>query len=140
VAQRTKRVTVLYDGDCGFCRWVTAWLIRWDRPHRLDVEPIQGPEGTRMLADLSPQERLRSWHCVDETGKRASGGAAFPFVFQVLPGGIPLARLTRSLPSAVDAAYRFVAGWRRFWGRLLPRRSIERADSILEKRKIENRK
>jgi predicted DCC family thiol-disulfide oxidoreductase YuxK len=134
--QRTGSVTVLYDGDCGFCRWLLAWLIRWDRGYRIVVEPIQGPEGSRLLADLSPEQRLRSWHSVNELGNRASAGAAFPAVLQVLPGGGPLARLARSLPRAAEAAYRFVARRRRYWARILPPKSLERADRIVEARRV----
>jgi predicted DCC family thiol-disulfide oxidoreductase YuxK len=27
------RWIVLYDADCGFCNWLLAWLLRWDRRH-----------------------------------------------------------------------------------------------------------
>ena len=35
------RATVLYDGDCGFCKWSLAKLLAWDRRGALRPLPLQ---------------------------------------------------------------------------------------------------
>src|SRR5260221_4817645 len=39
-ADRT-RPTLVYDGDCGFCRRSVDLLRRWDREHRIALVPFQ---------------------------------------------------------------------------------------------------
>ena len=76
---------VLYDGDCGFCRWTVAWALKRDRNGVLEIAPIQSPTGDRLLADLPPAERLSSVHVVGDDGGRESGGAAVREVLDALP-------------------------------------------------------
>jgi len=111
--------TVLYDDDCGFCRWSADVLRRWDRRGRLRFAPIQGATGRRLLADVDPVERLDSWHVVTADGARRSAGAALAPALERLPGGTALAWLARAAPSATEAAYRMVAERRTPIGRAL---------------------
>ena len=76
MAARPPAVTVLYDHDCGFCRWSVGRLLAWDRAGRVRPLAIQSAEGQRLLADLTPEQRLASAHAVDAAGRRASGGDA----------------------------------------------------------------
>jgi predicted DCC family thiol-disulfide oxidoreductase YuxK len=82
---------VIYDDDCGFCRWTLAvllsldrprairsrgergrpsppgWRLRWGRsaaPGALRPLPLGTEEADRLLADLSVAERNASWHLV----------------------------------------------------------------------------
>ena len=50
--------TVLYDEDCGFCRWTADKLRGWDRRRRLPFAPIQSPRGQALLAAVPPEVRL----------------------------------------------------------------------------------
>jgi len=109
---------VLYDRDCGFCKWALDKILAWDRHHRLRPVAIQSPEGDRLLAELEPERRLESWHLVRD-GRLRSGGAAAPGLFELLPGGHPLARLLRAFPGLTGRAYRWVAGHRALLARLL---------------------
>ena len=68
MAARPPAVTVLYDHDCGFCRWSVGRLLAWDRAGRLRPLAIQSAEGQRLLADLTPEQRLASAHAVDAAG------------------------------------------------------------------------
>jgi predicted DCC family thiol-disulfide oxidoreductase YuxK len=43
-------LTVLYDEECGFCRYLLAILLRMDRHRRLLPIPIQGFDGQRLLS------------------------------------------------------------------------------------------
>jgi predicted DCC family thiol-disulfide oxidoreductase YuxK len=114
-----ERHLVLYDEDCGFCRWSVARLLRWDRRGRLRAAPIQGEEGDRLLADLSERDRLGSWHLVTPDGRRYSGGAATGPVARLLPAGTPVALLAETFPRSIDRLYRWVARNRDALGRRL---------------------
>ncbi|HEX6618114.1 MAG TPA: DCC1-like thiol-disulfide oxidoreductase family protein, partial [Solirubrobacteraceae bacterium] len=98
MAARPPAVTVLYDLDCGFCRWSVGRLLAWDRGERLRPVAIQSAEGQRLLADLTPERRLATAHAVDAAGRRTSGGDALAPIAAVLPGGGPLAALGRRAP------------------------------------------
>ncbi len=110
---------MLYDEDCGFCRWSLDRLLRWDRRGRLRAAPIQGEEGGRLLADLSEEDRLASWHLVAPDGRRSSGGAAAGPLARLLPAGAPVALLAETFPRSTDRLYRWVARHRDSLGRRL---------------------
>lgn len=103
-------LTVLYDADCGFCRWSVGRLLALDRAGRLLPEPIQSAVGARLLAGIPPAERLRSAHVVTADGRVASGGDAVALLAEVAPGAAFTAPLARTLAPASRAAYRLVAG------------------------------
>jgi predicted DCC family thiol-disulfide oxidoreductase YuxK len=113
------RHLVLYDEDCGFCRWSLDRLLRWDRSGRLRAAPIQSEEGDRLLADLSERGRLASWHLVAPDGHRYSGGAAIAPTARLLPAGAPVASLADAFPRSTDRLYRWVARNRDSLGRRL---------------------
>ena len=114
-----ERHLVLYDEDCGFCRWSLVRLLRWDRRGRLQAVPIQGEEGDRLLADLSERDRLASWHFVTPDGRRYSGGDATGPMARLLPAGAPVAFLAETFPGSTDRLYRWVARNRDTLGRRL---------------------
>ena len=110
---------VLYDEDCGFCRWSLVRLLRWDRDGRLRAASIQSEEGDRLLADLSEEDRLASWHLIAPDGRRYSGGAAAGPMARLLPAGAPVALLAETVPRTTDRVYRWVARNRDALGRRL---------------------
>jgi predicted DCC family thiol-disulfide oxidoreductase YuxK len=114
-----ERHVVLYDEDCGFCRWSLDRLLRWDRHRRLRAAPIQSEEGDRLLADLSEERRLASWHLVTPDGRRSSGGAATAPLARLLPGGALIAFLAETFPRTTDRLYRWLALHRDALGRRL---------------------
>lgn len=114
-----ERHVVLYDEDCGFCRWSLDRLLRWDRRDNLRAVPIQSDEGDQVLADLSEQARLSSWHLVTPDGRRYSGGAATGPMARLLPAGAPVALLAETFPRSTDRLYRWVARNRDTLGRRL---------------------
>jgi predicted DCC family thiol-disulfide oxidoreductase YuxK len=123
-----NKPTLLYDSDCGFCRWCLGKVLAWDRRHSLRPVAIQSEEAERLLAGMPEEQRLASWHLVDGDGTVRSAGAAFPGLFRLLPGGAPLAGLTSRIPTATDRAYRWVAGNRSRWGKLVTDGAKRRAD------------
>ena len=128
-----ERAPVFYDRDCGVCRTILAGLLAWDRDGRLRPVEIQSPEGQALLADMTEEERLGSWHLGGPSGV-SSGGAAFPDLFALLPGGAPLAALTARAGGASERAYRLVADNRSRLSRLVPGALRTRADALIERR------
>ena len=81
-----QEAIVIYDADCGFCRWSLALLLSADRKHsergrpsppQLPVRcggpaapgalrplPLGTAEADYLLHDLTPEERNGSWHLV----------------------------------------------------------------------------
>lgn len=114
-------VTVLYDEDCGLCRFTVALLLTWDLRGRLLPEPIQSPEGQRLLTDLPPADRLATAHAVTAEGRVASGGDAVAPIARQLPGGAPVALVAAALRGPTRWAYRQVADRRGLLGRLVTR-------------------
>ena len=111
---------VLYDADCGFCKWLLAGLLRWDRAVRLRPLPLQRPEADELLSDLGPAERMSSWHLISPTGTRRSGGAALAPLLRLLPRGrVPAAAFAR-FPKLTVRGYRWVAEHRSPLSRWVP--------------------
>jgi predicted DCC family thiol-disulfide oxidoreductase YuxK len=134
VSAGPARARILYDADCGFCRWTLGWLLRWDRGRRLEPVALQDARAAELLAGLDPERRLASWHLVAADGVVASAGAAAAPLLRLLPGGAPLASLCERAPVAVERAYARVADARGPLGRLLSDCAIARADRLITER------
>ena len=117
-ADRGAESVVLYDEDCGFCKWSLNKILAWDRSRRLRPVPIQSEGGQHLLAQVAPEKRLDSWHLVGEDGRLYSAGAAVAPLLRVLPWGTPLAGVFAA-PAATERGYRYVARHRNRWARLL---------------------
>jgi predicted DCC family thiol-disulfide oxidoreductase YuxK len=131
----TAAAIVLYDADCGWCRWSLAQLLRWDRRRRLATLPIQVPAADAILAGLTPQQRLASWHLCAPDGRLYSGGTALAPLFALLPGGAPVARVAAALPRSTAHVYRWIAAHRRLLSRPLRPAAIARADKLVDERR-----
>ncbi|HEY5317267.1 MAG TPA: DCC1-like thiol-disulfide oxidoreductase family protein, partial [Solirubrobacteraceae bacterium] len=79
--------TVLYDADCGFCRWALAGLLALDRDARVRPVALQAPAAAPLLTDVDPARRADSWHLISPDGERFSAGAGAPPLLRLLPGG-----------------------------------------------------
>lgn len=95
---------------------------------------IDSPEGSRLLADLPVRERDSSWHFIDASGERGSGGAAAIPMLRHLPWGHPPAALLARFPAATDRAYGWIAAHRGFFGRCLTAGAKRRADARIRRR------
>jgi predicted DCC family thiol-disulfide oxidoreductase YuxK len=129
-----EAATLLYDADCGFCKWALSLFLRWDRAGRIRPVALQRPEAAELLSELTPDQRLASWHLVSAAGERRSGGAAFPLLLRRLPGGRLPARAVEQVPSATDSAYGWVAGHRAALSRFIPARAKVRASRLVHER------
>ena len=128
------RVRVLYDDDCGFCRWSLAVLLRWDRHGRLHPVCLQDPAAAQLLPDRSAAARMDSLHVVDDRGRVWSAGAAVTRLARELPAASPLAAAGAATPKAAERGYRAVAGRRAALGRLITARARRRADRVIAAR------
>lgn len=123
--------TVLYDDDCGFCRWSLAQLLALDRAHRLRPVALETEEADALLADLTPEERAASWHLVAPSGTRWSAGAAAPPLLRLLPRGRLPANLLERAPGPTERAYRWVADHRSTFSHLISDAAKRRADETI---------
>ena len=115
--------TVLYDEDCGFCRWSADKLRAWDGRRRLTFAPIQSARGADLLHAVPVAGRLDSMHAVAPDGRVWSGGQAVRVILAELPGGNALASIAATFPGATEGSYRLVARHRNRLGRLLGQRA-----------------
>ena len=113
------RAVVLYDEDCGFCRWSLAKVLAWDREGRIRPVPLQSEEADRLLPGMEQEQRMASWHLVTEDGRVSSAGAAVAPLADLLPLGAPVALVARTLPGTTERVYRWVAEHRDELGRRL---------------------
>ena len=112
------RSVLLYDEDCGFCRWSANKVVRWGRGG-VTARSIQSEEGRSLLAGVPEDRRLDSWHLVLPGGRVRSAGAAVAPLARRLPGGAPIAALAETFPWATDRSYRLVARNRTRLGRVV---------------------
>jgi predicted DCC family thiol-disulfide oxidoreductase YuxK len=122
------QATLLYDADCGFCRWSLAKILAWDRRRALRPVSLQSGEADRLLAGMPEERRMASWHLVGADGELHSAGAGFPPLLRLLPGGAPLAAVAAKAPWLTERGYLWVAGHRSLFGRLVSDRAKRRAD------------
>ena len=130
------RVVLIYDSDCGFCRWCLGKVLVWDRRRALRPVALGTPEANGLLGEMSPDRRASSWHLVDAEGRLHSAGAGFPPLLRRLPGGGPFAALTAGFPDSTERAYRFVSGNRGVWGRFVTDGAKRRADARIAERQV----
>ncbi|MBA2567034.1 MAG: DUF393 domain-containing protein [Thermoleophilaceae bacterium] len=128
------RAAVLYDADCGFCRWSLAKLLAWDRRGRLRPLALQDPEAARLLGDMDEQRRMSSWHLIREDGSRTSGGTALAPLLELLPGGRAPAAALKRFPGSLERGYRWVADHRGLLGKPITRAAVERAEARIAER------
>lgn len=59
-----ERAVILFDDDCGFCRWSLSKILAWDRLGRLRPVALQSPEADDLLWGSTLSRRWRpgiSW-------------------------------------------------------------------------------
>jgi predicted DCC family thiol-disulfide oxidoreductase YuxK len=129
-----KPAVLLYDSDCGFCRWAVSKILSWDRHHRLRPVAIQSAEGKELLPNMTEAERLASWHLVTRDDGVYSAGRAAPHLFRLLPGGRPLAGIAATFPSTTERMYRWVSDHRETLARLVGEKACSIDPSTLNPR------
>jgi predicted DCC family thiol-disulfide oxidoreductase YuxK len=113
---------LLYDPDCGFCKWTVTLALARDRERRLRPLALGTPAADALLGDLTPAERLASFHLVSPSGTRTSAGPAVPALLRLLSAGRVPAALLAAFPWLTERAYWWVADNRSTLSRLVPGR------------------
>jgi predicted DCC family thiol-disulfide oxidoreductase YuxK len=127
-------VILIYDRDCGFCRWSLGKVLAWDRRRAVRPVALGTPEADRLLGDMPRDRQMASWHLIDEGGTVHSAGAGFEPLFRLLPGGGPFAAVAARFPRVTGSGYRFVSGNRSIWGKLVTDGAKRRADTRIAER------
>ncbi len=77
--------TLIYDGECGFCRKCVELVSRWDRHRRITLIPFQ--DQARVAAFRIPLPALAAaMHFVRPDGRVYAGADAASELLQFLPG------------------------------------------------------
>jgi predicted DCC family thiol-disulfide oxidoreductase YuxK len=128
------RWLVLYDDDCGLCKWLLSGLLRWDHDHRLKPVALQKAAADELLKDLTPEQRMASWHLITPAGTRYSAGEALAPLLGLLPGGRPIATAFAAAPGLSERGYRWVADHRSQLSKLVPAGAKRRASDFVRAR------
>jgi predicted DCC family thiol-disulfide oxidoreductase YuxK len=118
-ARDVGQAVIVYDDDCGFCRWALARILAWDRQGALRPVPLSSSESVQLLPGMHEEQREASWHLITGDGEVYSAGAAVAPLARLLPHGAPVAAIADAAPGFTGRAYRLVARHRSRLGRLL---------------------
>jgi predicted DCC family thiol-disulfide oxidoreductase YuxK len=105
------RDTVLYDGQCRFCRSQIALLRRLDLGGSLHFMSLHDPVVPEFFPELSRDDLLAQMYVIDTAGRARGGAEAVRYLSRKLPLLWPLAVLLH-IPGTLplwQALYRFVA-------------------------------
>jgi predicted DCC family thiol-disulfide oxidoreductase YuxK len=117
-------VWLLYDADCGLCKFVVARVLELDFSRRFRPLALQDPRAAALLPGLGTEERLRSFHVVDSSGAVHSAG----------DGLAELVPLLRRSPRLASRLYWLVADNRDRLGRFVPGFARRQADRRIASR------
>jgi predicted DCC family thiol-disulfide oxidoreductase YuxK len=90
-AARPQLDTVLYDGQCRFCRSQIAMLRALDPSGRLRFVSLHDPVVARDFPELTPEAMMKEMYLVDRSGRARAGAEAVRYLSQRLPLLWPLA-------------------------------------------------
>ena len=125
---------VLYDTDCGFCRWSVAALLRLDSRGLLEPVAIQSARGETLLAGIPEHLRLASAHCCTPDLKVLSGGDAAAPIAERFAWGKPIVWLAASAPGLMRFGYEAVSSRRSTFGRWISAERLAAADRVIASR------
>lgn len=110
-ATAARQWTLVYDGDCRFCRQCVAILDAWDRRGRLGFAPFQTEDALAALPPIPREALEQAMHLVGPDDAVLAGAAAAPAILRLLPGGRAVAWLfaVPGVPWLAARVYRAVA-------------------------------
>ena len=103
--------TLIYDGDCDFCRRCVRLLARWDTHRRVRTAPFQDAGALAGLPTIPRAALEAAMQLVTPSGGVLGGARAAPSILRLLPGGRPLAALLHlpGVPALAGRVYAAVA-------------------------------
>jgi predicted DCC family thiol-disulfide oxidoreductase YuxK len=120
----SDQATLIYDGQCGFCRRWIERVRRFDRFGRLEMLPYQSSELETRFPQVSRDACVERIHLVDASGQVYAGAAAAREALRRLPGGWFLA-LPFRLPGGIPIGDRIYSWIAHRWGPLGGKRPAE---------------
>lgn len=79
--------TLLYDGECAFCRRCVALVARWDTHRRVRAIPFQDPDALAGLPPIPRSALEAAMQLVSPKGEVRAGAEAMPAILRLLPAG-----------------------------------------------------
>lgn len=110
-ATHPDRDTVLYDGQCAFCRGQVGWLRRFDLLGSLRFTSLHDASVQHDYPELSHEQLLEQMFVVDRQGRARGGADAVRYLSRRLPALWPLA-VVLHVPGSMPlwrGLYRFIA-------------------------------
>lgn len=110
-----SRPTLVYDDDCGFCKWSVTWLNRADAFETVGFSELSAEQRD----ELGPTYE-GCMHLQTEEGVYSCGEALEQAVERTGSGGAAIVAIARLVPGWTwirERGYRWVADRRAIWGR-----------------------
>ncbi|MBV7255640.1 DUF393 domain-containing protein [Pacificimonas sp. WHA3] len=105
-----SRALFVFDGHCAFCSAAAAFVLRYDRAHRINLTPAQSPLGTALYNHYALRTDDYETNLLIEHGKLLTKADASIRLFELLGGIWRIAAIGRLLPRAMrDALYKMIA-------------------------------
>ena len=111
MAHENFELTLIYDGECGFCLGWVEWARRYDPQRRVEFLPCQSQERQKRFPKITEADCLRAMYVVLPKGQTFSGADAATHILHVLKGWAWLAFLLQ-IPGVLWLArpiYRWIA-------------------------------
>ena len=108
------RDTVLYDGQCRFCRSQIAILKALSLGHRLDCISFHTGKASELFPEISHDQLMQQMYVVDPHGRARGGADAVRYLSRQIPLLWPLALLLH-IPGSLPLwrkLYAFIARYR----------------------------
>jgi predicted DCC family thiol-disulfide oxidoreductase YuxK len=109
-----ERLTLIYDGECPFCRRAAAWALQHARANILEILPCQNEERERRFPEITRAQCMAAMQLVMPDGRVYSGEDALPPLMERMKGWHWVARVLRwpGIRHVSPAAYRWFANHR----------------------------
>ncbi len=80
----SESATLIYDGNCSFCKKCVSWIAKRARPGALEFLPMQAPARAKRFPQLSDEACLEGMQLVLPGGAVRSGEQAVPDLLRML--------------------------------------------------------
>lgn len=124
INQEMRRVEVFYDGDCGMCRTLIAWLKKQKLYLPAECMPYQSEDATRRFPELMQYEPWKHVVTRGDTGEIFVGGETSVLLLWITRRNRWLGVVLKTWPifPLVKLAYRIAAPNRQLLSRLFFRK------------------
>jgi len=95
---RSAGCTLVYDADCGPCRFFRDADGVLDVRHRMTFLPLDRADETGLLDEMPVELRFKSFHLLLPSREALSGAEALPELIRLFPGGTVASKLMTGAP------------------------------------------